>query len=188
MRRQYSSDDRNGDCSPCGGHRHVDMGQLSWRCLLNLCIGSGEANAYAAGLVLKTPVLIHVPQLPAQDRSCKIQSDQVSEAVWGQIPPPPGSLAGGVGWRFSSQYRIQHLPSEKEPDRGVLSIYLPRCILGHPHGKPVDGSVCTVWNECNLYGPFWNIDRLGTLPNTDDYDRNFVWRVHGRVDIVAASG
>ena len=29
-----------------------------------------------------------VPQLAAQDRSCKMQSDQVSAAIWGQIPPP----------------------------------------------------------------------------------------------------
>ena len=33
-----------------------------------------------------------VPQLLAQDRSCKMQSDQVSAAVWSQIPPPPGGI------------------------------------------------------------------------------------------------
>ena len=33
------------------------------------------------------------PQLPAQDRSCKMQSDQVSAAVWGQIPPPRGGIS-----------------------------------------------------------------------------------------------
>ena len=34
-----------------------------------------------------------VPQLPAQDTSCSMQSDRVSAAVWGQIPPPPGGNA-----------------------------------------------------------------------------------------------
>jgi hypothetical protein len=34
-----------------------------------------------------------VPQLPAQDTSCRMQSDRVSAAVWGQIPPPPGGIA-----------------------------------------------------------------------------------------------
>lgn len=33
-----------------------------------------------------------VLQLAAQDRSCKMQSDQVSAAVWGQLPPPPGGI------------------------------------------------------------------------------------------------
>ena len=33
-----------------------------------------------------------VPQLPAQDRSCNMQSDRASAAVWGQIPPPPGGI------------------------------------------------------------------------------------------------
>jgi len=32
-----------------------------------------------------------VSQLSAQDRTCKMQSDQVS-AAWGQIPPPPGGI------------------------------------------------------------------------------------------------
>jgi hypothetical protein len=34
-----------------------------------------------------------VANLAAQDTSCKLQSDQVSEAVWGQITPPPGGIA-----------------------------------------------------------------------------------------------
>ncbi len=33
-----------------------------------------------------------VPQLPAQDGSCKMQSDQVAEAVWRQINPPPSGM------------------------------------------------------------------------------------------------
>ena len=33
-----------------------------------------------------------VPQLPAQDRSCNMQSDRASAAAWGQIPPPPGGI------------------------------------------------------------------------------------------------
>jgi len=33
-----------------------------------------------------------VLQLPAQDGSCKMESDQVSAAIWGQITPPPGGI------------------------------------------------------------------------------------------------
>jgi len=34
-----------------------------------------------------------IPQLPAQDASCKMQSAEVSAAIWGQIAPPPGGIA-----------------------------------------------------------------------------------------------
>jgi hypothetical protein len=44
------------------------------------------------GILLFVGLVSLVPQLPAQDRSCKMQSDQVSAAVWGQIPPPPGGI------------------------------------------------------------------------------------------------
>ena len=45
------------------------------------------------GIMLFVGLVSLVPQLPAQNRSCKVQSDQVSAAVWGQIPPPPGGIA-----------------------------------------------------------------------------------------------
>jgi hypothetical protein len=45
------------------------------------------------GILLFVGLVSLVPQLPAQDRSCKVQSDQVSAAVWGQILPPPGGIA-----------------------------------------------------------------------------------------------
>ena len=44
------------------------------------------------GIVLFVGLVSLVPQLPAQDRSCKMQSDQVSAAVWAQIPPPRGGI------------------------------------------------------------------------------------------------
>jgi hypothetical protein len=44
------------------------------------------------GILLFVGLVSLVPQFPAQDRSCKMQSDQVSAAVWGQISPPPGGI------------------------------------------------------------------------------------------------
>jgi hypothetical protein len=40
------------------------------------------------GILLFVGLVSLVPQLAAQDGSCKMQSDQVSAAIWGQIPPP----------------------------------------------------------------------------------------------------
>jgi len=45
------------------------------------------------GILLFVGLVSLVPQLAAQDGSCKMQSDPVSAAVWGQIPPPPGGIA-----------------------------------------------------------------------------------------------
>lgn len=44
------------------------------------------------GILLFVGLVSLVPQLPAQDRSCRMQSDQVSAAVWGQISAPPGGI------------------------------------------------------------------------------------------------
>jgi hypothetical protein len=44
------------------------------------------------GILLFVGVVSLVPQVTAQDRSCKTQSDPVSATVWGQIPPPPGGV------------------------------------------------------------------------------------------------
>lgn len=44
------------------------------------------------GVLLFVGLVSLIPQLPAQDRSCKMQSDRASAAVWGHIPPPPGGI------------------------------------------------------------------------------------------------
>jgi len=49
-------------------------------CVSNVC--------RCRGILLFVGLVTLVPQLPAQDRSCKMQSDQVSAAIWGQLPPP----------------------------------------------------------------------------------------------------
>ena len=45
------------------------------------------------GILLLVGLASLAPQIPAQNTSCKMQSDQVSAAVWGQIPAPPGGIA-----------------------------------------------------------------------------------------------
>jgi hypothetical protein len=44
------------------------------------------------GILLFVGLMSLIPQLPAQDRSCKMQSDRASAAVWGQFPPPSGGI------------------------------------------------------------------------------------------------
>ena len=44
------------------------------------------------GILLIVGLLSLVPQIASQDRSCKMQSDQVSAAVWSKIPPPQGGI------------------------------------------------------------------------------------------------
>jgi len=44
------------------------------------------------GVLLLVGLVSLVPPLPAQNTSCKMQSDQVSAAAWGQIPPPSGGI------------------------------------------------------------------------------------------------
>jgi len=44
------------------------------------------------GILLFMGLVSLVPQFPAQDRSCKLQSDEVSTAVLDQIPPPRGGV------------------------------------------------------------------------------------------------
>jgi len=45
-----------------------------------------------SGILLFVGLVSLIPQLRAQDSNCKMQSDQVSAAVWGQISPPPGGI------------------------------------------------------------------------------------------------
>lgn len=44
------------------------------------------------GILLFVALVSLVSRLPAQDRSCKVQSDQVPGSAWGRIPPPPGDM------------------------------------------------------------------------------------------------
>ena len=44
------------------------------------------------GILLLVGLVSLVLRLPAQDRSCKMQSDQVSAAIWSQITPAPGGI------------------------------------------------------------------------------------------------
>ena len=44
------------------------------------------------GILLFVGLVSAVSELPAQDRSCKMQSDQASATVWSQIPPPPDGI------------------------------------------------------------------------------------------------
>ena len=61
--------------------------------MLKVLTNCVSATRRCRGVLLFVGLASLVAQLPAQDRSCKMQSEQVSAAVWGQIPPPPGGIA-----------------------------------------------------------------------------------------------
>ena len=61
--------------------------------MLKMLTNCASAVRRRRGVLLFVGLAALVPQLPAQETSCKMQSDQVSAAVWGQIIPPPGGIA-----------------------------------------------------------------------------------------------
>jgi hypothetical protein len=60
--------------------------------MLTNCVSCVSTVRRCSGILLFVGLVSLVPQLPAQDRSCKMQSDQVAAAIWGQISPPPGGV------------------------------------------------------------------------------------------------
>lgn len=65
-------------------------------------------------ILLLVGLLSLVSRLPAQDRSCKMQSDQVSGSVWGQIPPPPGDMIVAFYENCTVMVGLNHVYAESE--------------------------------------------------------------------------
>lgn len=102
------------------------------------------------GILLFVGLVSLVPQLPAQDRSCKMQSDQVPAAVWGQIPPPRGGItvafyddaAGFVGLNhaYAHSQNLTHRWRSFIPwmSSGIVSIFpFSRAIQSPASGMPL---------------------------------------------------
>lgn len=66
------------------------------------------------GILLLVGLVSLVSRLPAQDRSCKMQSDQVSGSVWGQIPPPPGDMIVAFKQNCTVMVGLNHVYAESE--------------------------------------------------------------------------
>lgn len=88
-----------------------------------------------------------VLQLHAQDRSCKVQSDPVSAAVWGRIPPPRGGIivafydhaAGFVGLNhvYADSQKLTHRWRSFIPwmSSGIVSVFPSRRALQSPASR-----------------------------------------------------
>lgn len=60
--------------------------------MLNMLTTCVSTVRRCRGFLLFVGLVSLVPRLRAQDRSCKMQPDQASAAVWSRIPPPPGGI------------------------------------------------------------------------------------------------
>ena len=88
-------------------------------------------------------------------------------AVW------PIGLAGGLLPNIA--YSLYLLQKNKP---GLDYVGLVRHIVGNSHGCAVDGSLRALWHELHLSWFPWNLDRLGTIPDFHDHDRDAVGRRH----------
>lgn len=66
------------------------------------------------GILLLAGLVSLISQLPAQDRSCKMQPDQVSASTWGQIPPAPGDMIVGFYEDCTVMVGLNHVYAESE--------------------------------------------------------------------------
>lgn len=67
-----------------------------------------------SGILLLVGLVLLLPQLPAQDRSCKTQSDPVSAAVWGRIPPPRDGVTVSFYDDAASWVGLNHIYANSE--------------------------------------------------------------------------
>jgi hypothetical protein len=67
-----------------------------------------------------------------------------------------------------------------------LGLALAYAIVGYSHGDFVDGRVCALWYERSLSGPVRNLNRLGTVSNLHDHDRDPLGCIYRGVERCAA--
>ncbi len=66
------------------------------------------------GILLFVGLASLVSQLPAQNRSCKTQPDQVSASTWGAVPPPPGDMIVAFYENCTVMVGLNHVYADSE--------------------------------------------------------------------------
>ena len=76
------------------------------------------------GILFLVAVVTFVSQVPAQDRTSKMPSDQVSASTWAAIPPPPGDMIVGFYQDATVMVGLNHVYADSEKVTADLNVIL----------------------------------------------------------------
>lgn len=149
---------------------------------------SGPASGYSAAVLLAILCGVMAPMLNYSFAFGQEIAQQASHfgntalrsayAVW------PIGLAGGLLPNIAySLYLLRKNKSWKS-----FQVPAPDVFWSILMGVLWMGGIRTLWHECDLPGISWDLDRLGTVPDLHDHDRDALRSIDGRVEGCSALG